>query len=506
MADPITIKLIFSGGATGSGPITLGRNDFTTAAGGRYLTATVNGGSRIAAGFFGVLPDGSIKKVTVSAATHNPNDVVRVETSGVVRTEVDLRGHQQAVTFGPADELVFVLSGRTEVVLIANELSEAEEAAAIDPVTNFVHRVTLRKADGTGFSAQGSTSPTLVWDAATRQFIASAVGAGSIPLSVLNPRESRFEGTTLRVRVTGCEDQTAQVGVTQAYTGDFFLAQTIGRGEWSQPFTLSHDDLLAIESSSLRAGCPAVVADIELLPERPQTAVAVSSASTSPDGSTGVAGEIPFGEWEYQSVNHAGVEVAARGLLMYVRDHNGNSANFFQGTGKGNKAIINSRVLDDMPLGQLSSLDIQYVNRSTGNTDTLNIPYVNLIVDTGSEIKVFVMARQGGDPQLDLLSLSTIGDPQDHRHVLAWNGARVQVVNLLAGVTPSVDLGAQWHDKAYDVSAVLAQYPQARIVRAFPNDNGLPRDTILSGLLINLGDSTYEKNAKALIERVRFNQ
>ena len=56
------------------------------------------------------------------------------------------------------------------------------------------------------------------------------------------------------------------------------------------------------------------------------------------------------------------------------------------------------------------------------------------------------------------------------------------------------------------MSAVLAQYPQARIVRAFPNDNGLPRDTILSGLLINLGDSTYEKNAKALIERVRFNQ
>ncbi len=506
MSDPITIKLIFNGGASGSGAINLSRNDFTTTAGGRYLSATVASGSRIGPSLFGVLPEGSIKKVTISASTHNPNDVAQVVTGSVVRTEVDLQGQQQAISFGPADELVFILAARTEVVLIVNELSEAEEAAAVDPVVSFIHRISLRKSDGTGFTAAGTTTPTLTWDPNARISVATSIGAGSLPLSSLTRRP--YEGVTLRVRVTGCEGQTAQIGVTQAFTGDFFLGQTIARGEWSQPLTLSHDDLLAIESSGLRAGCPAVVADIEVLPARPQTVVAVpSSAVDGSGGSAGVAGEIPLGEWENLSVNHAGVETSASGLVLFTRDHNGNSSNFFQGTGKGNKATMVSSVLDDMPLGELTSLDIQYVNRSTGNTATLNIPYVNLIVNTGSEIKVFVMARQGGDPALDLLALSTIGAPQDHRHILAWNGAKVQVVDLLAGVPFADDFGgATWHDKTYNVSAVLAQYPQARIVRAFPNENGLMRDTIYSGLLINLGDSGYEENSRALIERVRFNQ
>ena len=505
MAEPITIVLTFPVGASGSGEIPLTREQFTSS-NGRLFTATVPSGSRITAQFFGLFAEGSVKKVTVSASTSNPRALASIESGSVASTIISLGGGPRALSFGPSQDLVFRLEGATRITIVANEMSEADEAASFASSRQPVTRISLRKSDGAGFSASGQTTPTLVWNENTKQLEAASVGAGSIPLGVLEPRaDRRADGVSATVRVTGCDGTTVQVGVQDGYTGDYFFSQTIGRGERSLPVTLYEGDALAIESPAIRVGCPAVVADIAILPERVVPTLS-SEPVTGTGSSAGVAGELPLGAFENLAVNHAGVNFEPSGIELWTHDHNGDSSDGFNGTGKGNKAIAgHAGSLIDLPLGDLTSLDLEYVNRTAGNTSELNTPYVNLTVDVGGgTIKIFVLAIHT-NPLLAMLTKTAVGDPQENRFRLTWVGGRTLVVNSLAGVIPNVDLGGGWLEEVYLFADILAQYPDAKLVRAYAADNGLPKERISPPLMAVLGDSNYKQNSRALLERVRVN-
>jgi hypothetical protein len=117
-----------------------------------------------------------------------------------------------------------------------------------------------------------------------------------------------------------------------------------------------------------------------------------------------------------------------------------------------------------------------------GNTHILNRPYVNILIDVNGD------------------------GTTDHEYQLSWIGAgKLKIVNELPGVTPAVDLGAGWHNKVFQVSDILAVYPDAKLARAFPADNGLPADLTMPPLWLVLGDSTYTRYSRVLLREVRLN-
>ncbi|MCA9719253.1 MAG: hypothetical protein KC468_31580, partial [Myxococcales bacterium] len=368
MAEPITIQLTFTTPLNGTGDIALERNNLTVT-NGRLYTATVPSGSRLSPDLFSLVSAGSVKSVAISASTHCPTDVARVYVGSTVRTEIDLRGRHQTVTFGPGEQLAFVTHGPTTVTLVVNELSEAEHAARVEPVIAFPSRIRLSRSDGSGFAPGGVLNPALTWNEAARMFTGDVSTNGSIPLEVLDPRESRFAGLTTRVRLSGFDGELASVGRTDAVNGETHFVAQVAAGQWSPPFQLSHDDLLALETPALRAGCTSCVADIELLPGR-DAAVVVSTAAASA-GSTVAAGTVPRSAWIDRSVNAAGATPREDGWLLWTHAITGNpnaaGNKGFHGTGAGNKGILSTSYADELPLGDLQSLVIRYASLTAGN-------------------------------------------------------------------------------------------------------------------------------------------
>ncbi|MCB0969778.1 MAG: hypothetical protein KDB37_23295, partial [Ilumatobacter sp.] len=104
---------------------------------------------------------------------------------------------------------------------------------------------------------------SLSWSASARVLEANAVGGGALPLEAVDPRDSRFAGYYWRVRVSGCEG-SVYAGPANRATGDAVLEE-VAVGEWSRLRRVSHDDLLAVQSSAARVGCPTVIAEHELV-------------------------------------------------------------------------------------------------------------------------------------------------------------------------------------------------------------------------------------------------
>jgi hypothetical protein len=192
-------------------------------------------------------------------------------------------------------------------------------------------------------------------------------------------------------------------------------------------------------SPPVRAGCPTVIAEHELLPvtEAQHLANAAAPAAAPPKG--------------------------------------------FHGIGTGNKAMLgtDAPALLGLPLAQLTALSARYALRTAGNTHILNRPYINILIDVngdGTLYKIGVLDRDP-NPALNLLVDVAQANPTDHEYQLSWAGAgKLKIVNELPGVTPAVDLGAGWHNKVFQISDILAVYPDAKLTRAFPADNGLPAD------------------------------
>jgi len=508
MAEATTFRLNANGPLSGSGLIPLDRTGFSSSANGRLLTASIPQGSRVAAEFFGFFGPGGIKAVTVSATTHNPRDVLRVYLGTSARTELRLSAGPQTVTLGPGEELAFVTEGAVVLQLVVNDLADGEQASRIEESAEAVIRAQV--TNNAGFSASGVMGVTLTWSEGSRVLQAGNVGAGSLPLEAVDPRESRYAGYYWRVRVSGC-DGNAYVGPGNRLTGDAALSE-LAPGQWSSPVRVSHDDLLAVQSPSLRAGCPTVVAEHELVPVSDMISLSSTAVSPSTGGAIQPGGVIPWASFTNLSVNAAGAVRTEEGWEMWTHAITGNpnaaGNKGFHGGGAGNKSMLGTDFIDDMALGDLTSFSVRYGLRTAGNDHALNRPYVNVLIDVngdGSLYKIGVFDAHS-NPSLNLLTEISEAGATEHEYLRSWIGAgKIKIVNELAGVVPVVNLGPGWLNKVFTISDILAVYPDAKLVRAFPADGGLPADLTLPALWLVVGDSTYTRYSRIIVREVRVN-
>jgi len=506
MTEPTTIRLTATGALSGTGLINLERSAFTSTAG--LQSATAPSGSRVSADFFGFFGAGGVKAVTVSATTHNPRDVLRVYVGTTARTELRLSAGPQTVTLGPGEELAFVTEAATVLQLTVNELSDGDHASQIESTPQEVLRA--RVTSTTGFTAVGVMGAALTWTDSVRRLEAGNVGAGALPLTALDPRESRYAGYYWRVRVAGC-DGPAYVGPGDPLTGDAALEE-LAPGQWSRLHRVSHDDLLAVQAPGVRAGCLTVVAEHELHTTEGVLTLGESTAAQGTAGPIQPGGVIPWPSFTNLSVNASGATRTEAGFEMWCHAITGNpnvaGNKGFHGGGAGNMAILGTDFVEGMGLGDFTSLAVSYALRSAGNDDILGRPYVNLLIDVngdGSLLKIGVLDASSNLP-LNLLTDVPSGGATDHEYTRSWiGGGKIKVVDELVGVTPSIDLGAGWLNKVFLISDILAEYPDAKLVSAFPADNGLPADLTMPPLWLVLGDSTYTRYSRVVIRQVSVN-
>ena len=506
MAEATTFRLNANGPLGGSGLIPLNRTDFEASASGRLLTASIPEGSRVGADVFGFFGPGGIKAVTVTATTHNPRDVLRVYLGISARTELRLSAGPQTIMLGPGEELAFLTEREVVLQLIVNELAEGEQASRIEESAVAVIRAKLTTR--LGFSASGVMDVALTWSEGARVLTATDVGAGSLPLEAIDPRESRYSGYQWRVRVSGC-DGPAFVGAGNRYIGDAALTE-VAPGQWSSPVRVSHDDLLAVQSPAVRAGSPTVMAEHELVPV--SDTISVTSPSAPPTEAVLPGGVVPNASFSNLSVNAAGAVRSEGGWEMWTYGVTGNpnvlGNKGFQGGGAGNLAMLGTNYVDNLALGDLVSLSVRYGLRTAGNDSPLNRPYVNVLIDVngdGSFYKIGVL-DSSSVPQINLLTDVAQGGAADHEYIRSWVGAgKIKIIDELAGVAPDVNLGAGWQNKVFTISEILSVYPDARLVRAFPVDGGLPADLTLPALWLLLGDSTYTRYSRVIVREVRVN-
>jgi hypothetical protein len=233
----------------------------------------------------------------------------------------------------------------------------------------------------------------------------------------------------------------------------------------------------------VRAGCPTVIAEHELLPITEAQLLATASAPTTPPP-TQPAGAIPWATFSDYSVNAAGADRHEAGYLMWTHAITGNSNVIgnkgFHGIGTGNKAMLgtDAPALLGLPLAQLTALSARYALRTAGNAHILNRPYINILIDVngdGTLYKIGVLDRDP-NPALNLLVDVAQADPTDHEYQLSWIGAgKLKIVNELPGVTPAVDLGAGWHNKVFQDQRHPRRLPRRQARPCLPRRQRPPR-------------------------------
>jgi hypothetical protein len=255
-----------------------------------------------------------------------------------------------------------------------------------------------------------------------------------------------------------------------------------------------------------------VVAEHELVPVSDMISLSSTAVSPSTGGAIQPGGVIPWASFTNLSVNAAGAVRTEEGWEMWTHAITGNpnaaGNKGFHGGGAGNKSMLGTDFIDDMALGDLTSFSVRYGLRTAGNDHALNRPYVNVLIDVngdGSLYKIGVFDAHS-NPSLNLLTEISEAGATEHEYLRSWIGAgKIKIVNEIAGVVPVVNLGPGWLNKVFTIADILAVYPDAKLVRAFPADGGLPADLTLPALWLVVGDSTYTRYSRIIVREVRVN-
>lgn len=430
-------------------------------------------------------------------------------------------GQPVTLVLAPGETLLFSTSSGVRLTLIANVLSEEQHGAM--PISRATprYRARYQTTNANGFQQNGLPySGVATWMSSTRRFEAT-VDTDSIAVESFVPGDARFAGVSVRVRLTGYNDSAATIGV--ATEGGEFFGYSVPRGAWSRWMVIRAGEAIRLHTAEKLGSAAAVVADleIELSPERAsECCEGVAAAGDGSPGEPPVAGgAVPVGDFANFSVNAAGARLTGEGLEFYTHGISGNVAGGFVGGGTGNKAIIGTDfALVDQSVGVLNALRVTYAHRRPANTSVLSEPYINFIVDIngdGSVYKIFVL-DQASNPALNLLNKAAVAGtvPEDHEYTLTWIGdGRVKIVNELAGVTPVENEGAGWLNRVFRIgsvgdaagTSVLAEYPNARFVHAYPADGGLPDSVCLPATLLVLGDSNWTQYTSIVLREFRIN-
>jgi hypothetical protein len=276
-SESIVIELNKESDFDGVTPIALSRDDFTIS-GKRYYKANIPGpGGMVPADLFGLFSGVSPKLVGLASSSFNPMSVARIINSdaiGTFREEIDLTPQVQHVLMFPGDKLAILTKdgGRVQVILVVNELNEAETVRYALGHETYAQwrRFRIIRQTGVPFAPNLGTiwRPTFTFDPVSNLLVSTDNGTGTIPVNdlCLYPRH---QGCYISIRYAGNGAGGGSFHIVEPTTGQAHVAETnLTTVLWSKVQFVSHDDMIALEASPSVVGAKLVV-DIELARVQP---------------------------------------------------------------------------------------------------------------------------------------------------------------------------------------------------------------------------------------------
>ena len=213
-----------------------------------------------------------------------------------------------------------------------------------------------------------------------------------------------------------------------------------------------------------------------------------------------------------QSVNSAGVDIWSDNsnspyLRLRILDssQNGASSGGFNGSGKGNRALVGISLYDNTALANFAGLEMDS-KTSTGNLtlDALLIVDLNCAPNNGNSHASLVVLRAEASRLNSVLDLE--GGFKRYSALTSdsvWTSSQGDLVD--PGNNATLLLPKSGGTASASLDALINAYPNACLKNTASGDPGLPRNIGTAAVLISLGSDTSTDIATLLIDRIKVN-
>lgn len=214
------------------------------------------------------------------------------------------------------------------------------------------------------------------------------------------------------------------------------------------------------------------------------------------------------------SVNSASADLYPDNTRVLRTGSRTNATGSYNGGGTGNKSISGTFSLEGEPLSSLKSIEYSWTNLIGPEVPpTVLTPYINIQVDFdpngSSNLKVLVVCDDSLNASITN-SIGVYGALVNNQRTYSWDSSQnVLIVGQTppgpGGVAPDISVGASWLENSYKISDLIAANPDAKIVRQFVGDGGLPSGSQMTGIFIVSGDSGNVTKSGKLINYWEIN-
>jgi hypothetical protein len=226
----------------------------------------------------------------------------------------------------------------------------------------------------------------------------------------------------------------------------------------------------------------------------------------------GGSGGVKFPKRYDLSVNGSRCEGAdTSSALLITQTVVANAGAFNNLTRIGNKAILAIGGHDGLPLGSFNSFSWDFEKVSLEADPATTSHYANIIIDLGAPPGLVIAVL---DPSAPVgLNIGTLTNPAPNKYSFVHGPSNyIQIVNAFTTVppvSPPVPIAAgtnvNWNQAAFKISDILASFPNAKLVDAFTNDGGLPKNVITPAILLASGDSINQADRVKRITNIKLN-